>query len=74
MGGTPVDIKDQTIDIIKRMGLFEQIKTNRIGPERWEFENSHDVTEHSVSLEKLPDNESEIERDLLLVMRFDPPH
>lgn len=56
------------------MGLFEQIKTNRIGPERWEFENSHDVTEHSVSLEKLPDNESEIERDLLLVMRFAPPH
>jgi len=71
MGGTPVDIKDQTIDIIKRMGLFEQIKANRIGPERWEFKNGDDITEHSVSLEKLPDNEFEIERDLLLVMLFD---
>jgi 2-polyprenyl-6-methoxyphenol hydroxylase-like FAD-dependent oxidoreductase len=71
MGGTPVDIKDQTIDIVKRMGLFEQIKSHRIGPEKWEFKNADDVTEHSVSLEKLPDNEFEIERDLLLNMLFD---
>ncbi len=71
MGGTPVDIKDQTIDIVKRMGLFEQIKANRIGPEKWEFKNADDVTEHSVLLEKLPDNEFEIERDLLLNMLFD---
>lgn len=66
MGGTPVDIKDKTITIIKRMGLFEQIKANRIGPEKWEFKNADDVTEHSTLLEKLPDNEFEIERDLLL--------
>lgn len=71
MGGTPVDIKDQTIDITKRMGLFEQIKANRIRPEKWEFKNADDVTEHSVLLEKLPDNEFEIERDLLLNMLFD---
>ena len=25
MGGTPVDIKDQTVEIVRRMGLFEQI-------------------------------------------------
>jgi 2-polyprenyl-6-methoxyphenol hydroxylase-like FAD-dependent oxidoreductase len=71
MGGTPVDIKDSTIDIVKRMGLFEQIKANRVGPEKWEFKNSNDVTEHMVALEKLPDNEFEIERDLLLNMLFD---
>ncbi|OJW36838.1 MAG: FAD-binding monooxygenase [Sphingobacteriales bacterium 46-32] len=71
MGGTPVDIKDQTVDIIKRMGLYEQIKANRIGPEKWEFKNADDVTEHSVLLQKLPDNEFEIERNLLLNMIFD---
>ncbi|TWF40584.1 2-polyprenyl-6-methoxyphenol hydroxylase-like FAD-dependent oxidoreductase [Chitinophaga polysaccharea] len=71
MGGTPVDIKGQTIDIVKRMGLFEQIKANRIGPEKWEFKNAGNVTEYSVLLEKLPDNEFEIERDLLLNMLFD---
>lgn len=71
MGGTPVDIKDQTINIVRRMGLFEQIKANRIGPERWEFKDADDVTQHAVLLEKLPDNEFEIERDLLLNMLFD---
>lgn len=71
MGGTPVDIKDQTVDIVKRMGLFEQIKANRIGPEKWEFKNANDVTEHSVLLKNLPDNEFEIERNLLLNMIFD---
>lgn len=71
MGGTPVDIKDETIDIVKRMGLFEQIKANRIGPEKWEFKNTEDISEHTVLLEKLPDNEFEIERDVLLTMLFD---
>ncbi|MCA6065977.1 FAD-dependent monooxygenase [Chryseobacterium sp. RG1] len=71
MGGTPVDIKDETIDIVKRMGLFEQIKANRIGPEKWEFKNAEDISEHTVILEKLPDNEFEIERDVLLTMLFD---
>jgi 2-polyprenyl-6-methoxyphenol hydroxylase-like FAD-dependent oxidoreductase len=71
MGGTPVDIKDETIDIVKRMGLFEQIKANRIGPEKWEFKNAEDISEHTVLLEKLPDNEFEIERDVLLAMLFD---
>jgi 2-polyprenyl-6-methoxyphenol hydroxylase-like FAD-dependent oxidoreductase len=70
MGGTPVDIKDQTVDIVKRMGLFEQIKANRVGPEKWEFKNADDVTEHLVVLDKLPDNEFEIERDLLLHMLY----
>lgn len=70
MGGTPVDIKDQTVDIVKRMGLFEQIKANRIGPERWEFINADGFVEHTTLLEKQPDNEFEIERDLLLGMLF----
>jgi len=75
MGGTPVDIKDGTVDIVKRMGLFEQIKANRLGVEKWEFKNADDVTGHTVSFkqpgEELPDNEFEIERDVLLNMLFD---
>lgn len=71
MGGTPVDIKDETVNIVKRMGLFEDIKAQRIGPEKWEFKNADDVSEHTVLLEKLPDNEFEIERDILLNMLFD---
>lgn len=71
MGGTPVDIKDETVDIVKRMGIFEQIKAHRTGPEKWEFKNADDVSEKTVLIEKLPDNEFEIERDILLNMLFD---
>lgn len=74
MGGTPVDIKDSTVDIVKRMGLFEQIKANRLNLERWEFKNADDVTENTILLkepgETLPDDEFEIERDALLHMLF----
>ncbi|MEJ5056111.1 FAD-dependent monooxygenase [Sphingobacterium sp. MYb382] len=70
-GGTPVDIKDQTVDIVKRMGIFESIKANRIGPEKWEFKNTDDVTEHTMLLDKLPEHEFEIERDILLNMLFE---
>uniref|UniRef100_F4C2Q2 Monooxygenase FAD-binding protein n=1 Tax=Sphingobacterium sp. (strain 21) TaxID=743722 RepID=F4C2Q2_SPHS2 len=75
MGGTPVDIKDRTVGIVKRMGLFEQIKANRIGPEKWEFKNANDITGHMEIFrkpsEELPDDEFEIERDVLLHMLFD---
>ncbi|TYR30820.1 hypothetical protein FXV77_21585 [Sphingobacterium phlebotomi] len=71
MGGTPVDIKNQTVDIVNRMGLLEQIKANRIGPAKWEFKNADDVTQYAVSVEKLPDDEFEIERNILLNMLFD---
>jgi 2-polyprenyl-6-methoxyphenol hydroxylase-like FAD-dependent oxidoreductase len=75
MGGTPVDIKGSTVDIVKRMGIFEQIKSNRVGPEKWEFKNADDVTEQTVVLrqpgEELPGNEFEIERDVLLNMLYD---
>lgn len=70
MGGTPVDIKERTVDIVKKMGLFEKIKAHRIGPEKWEFKNTDNVSELTVSLEK-SDNEFEIERDILLTMLFD---
>lgn len=74
-GGTPVDIKDQTVDIVKRMGLFEQIKAKRLSLERWEFKDSDNVTVRTMLLreagQELSDNEFEIERDVLLQMLFD---
>ena len=75
MGGTLVDIKENTVDIVKRMGLYEKIKANRLKLELWEFKNADDVTGHTIPLkqpsEKLPDNEFEIERDTLLNILFD---
>jgi 2-polyprenyl-6-methoxyphenol hydroxylase-like FAD-dependent oxidoreductase len=70
MGGTPVDIKDQTVDIVKRMGLFEQIKANRLNLELTEFKNADDITVNSRTLER-SDDEFEIERDTLLNLLFD---
>jgi len=73
--GTPVNIRENTVDIVKRMGLFEQIKAKRLNLELWEFKNANDVTESSMLLrqegEPLPDDDFEIERDVLLNMMFD---
>jgi len=70
MGGTPVDIKDQTVDIVKRMGLFEMIKANRLHLELNEFKNAADETINSQKVEQ-SDDAFEIERDTLLNMLFD---
>ena len=74
-GGTPVDIKESTVDIVKRMGLFEQIKANRLSLEKWEFKNASDETVKTMLLrqpgEPQTDDEFEIERDVLLNMLFD---
>lgn len=73
-GGTPVDIKDVTVDIIKRMGLFEQIKASRLVMQKMEFKRADDTTGKSILLrqpgEEPSDKEFEIERDELLDMLF----
>ncbi|RYG68337.1 FAD-binding monooxygenase, partial [bacterium] len=74
-GGTPVNIQENTIDIVKRMGLFDQIQAKRITMETIEFKNSDDVTARI----GFPQNEGaqreeeeyEIERDVLLNMMFE---
>ena len=75
LGGTPVNIEGNTIDIVKRMGLFEQIKANSIAMELLEFKNADDVTEGSVVLrkrrEQLTEEGFEIERNTLLNMLFE---
>lgn len=73
-GGTPVDIRENTVDIIKNMGISEQIKSNRLNLEMIEFKNADDVTEGSLSLKKeageISNDECEIERDVLLNILF----
>jgi 2-polyprenyl-6-methoxyphenol hydroxylase-like FAD-dependent oxidoreductase len=73
-GGTPVNIEDNTIDIVKRMGLFDQIRSNRIIMEAVELKNSDDVTE-GTGFGQHDDGQRagdkyEIERDTLLDIMF----
>lgn len=68
-GGTAVDIKGNTVDIARRMGLLDDIRANRLHLERWEMKNAQDVTERA--LEIPPDREEfEIERTVLLHLLF----
>lgn len=73
-GGTPVNIGGDVIDIVKRMGLFEQIQANCLVMEGTEFKNSGDVTEgrfHREPNTEGSDDDWEIERDTLLDIMFD---
>ena len=74
-GGTPVNIQDRTIDIVKRMGLLDPIREHALKMEVMEFKNADDVTERSsVRPQPVGDDahdEYEIERDELLEMLFD---
>ena len=75
--GAAVDIKGPASDAAKRMGIFEQIKSNRLHLEKIEFKNADDITESSVSLMKKEDSELpadddiEIERDKFINILFD---
>ena len=73
--GGAVDIKDAAMDAVKRMGIFEQLKTHQLNVELIEFKNAQDITEGSISLTsegaELPEDEIEIERDLFVNILFD---
>lgn len=74
MGGTPVDIRGNTVEITKRMGIFEQIKSNKLPPRTMEFKNADDTTEGFMTHdeeEQILEDECEIERDILLKILFD---
>jgi 2-polyprenyl-6-methoxyphenol hydroxylase-like FAD-dependent oxidoreductase len=73
-GGTAVNIQDDCIDVVRRMGLLEQIRANRLNLQRWEFKNAADVTERAMMVradgEPPSENNIEIERDVLLDLLF----
>jgi 2-polyprenyl-6-methoxyphenol hydroxylase-like FAD-dependent oxidoreductase len=73
-GGTPVNIGEEAKDILTRMGLFEQVRANRLKMEGIEFKNSDDVTEGAMRQPAdaaRTDDDWEIERDTLLDIVFD---
>ncbi len=74
-GGTPVNILGNTIDVVKRMGLLDQIQSNKITMETMAFKNSDDVTERLSFVQEehaqRGEIEYEIERDVLLHMMFE---
>ena len=75
ISGAAVDLRGNTVDIAKRMGIFEQLKARRLSVEMIEFKNADDVTEGSIVLKsqdaELPDDEIEIERDKFLGILVD---
>jgi 2-polyprenyl-6-methoxyphenol hydroxylase-like FAD-dependent oxidoreductase len=74
-GGTPVNILENTIDIVKRMGLFEQIYANKLSMESIAFKNADDITErldyHQKNQAERGEVEYEVERDFLLHLLYD---
>jgi len=73
-GGTPVDIRDRTIDILKRMGLFKQIQAHRLPTKTTQFVTADDETGRLSSIhndDQFTEIDYEIERDVLLQLMFD---
>lgn len=74
IGGTAVDFRGSTLDIIKRMGILEQLKSNALRLEIIEFKNADDITEGSMLVkneEEHSGNDIEIERTKLVSILFE---
>jgi 2-polyprenyl-6-methoxyphenol hydroxylase-like FAD-dependent oxidoreductase len=74
-GGTPVDIRESIVDVVRRMDLLEQIIAESLPPRPTEFMNveGRALTRVRAQPEDTQDHDSgwEIERDALLDMLFD---
>ena len=75
VGGTAVDIRGTTVDLMRRMGLLDAIRANRLSLKRWEMKNADDQTERMLVIREdgqpPPEDEFEIERTVLLELLFD---
>lgn len=74
-GGTAVNIRGNTVDIVKRMGIFQHIRESRLNLMRWELKNADDRTERCLVLraegEPPPEDDFEVERNVLLDILFE---
>ena len=68
--GAAVDFKGDTIAVVKRMGLYEQLKKHRLHCDLIEFKNEADQTQHSFQLPPGEVDEIEIERDAFVEVLF----
>lgn len=75
MGGSPVDIKEGTVDIVKRMGLLERIQASSLKAKAVDFLDVEGVKIARMPAQagdaRDPSPEYEIERDTLLHMMFE---
>lgn len=73
-GGTPVDIRDETIEIVDRMGVLDAIRAKSLPPRVTEFVNVDGETDARMEPEPLgedgPVDGYEIHRDDLLAILF----
>jgi 2-polyprenyl-6-methoxyphenol hydroxylase-like FAD-dependent oxidoreductase len=70
MGGTPVNIEGDTIDMVRRMGLLERIQAQTLPVRAVQFVQADNTIAASMSGEH-EEQGYEIERDDLLQMQFD---
>ena len=64
--GAAVDLNASTVEIVRRMGLYEQLKTQQLSVDQIEYKNAADVTEGTIVINggsEAPADEIEIERD-----------
>src|SRR5277367_3880724 len=73
-GGTPVDFEGETVDILKRMGMFDAVRAKALPPRAFEFKDAGDHTLGGFGIETGPDapprTRFEIHRDDLLEILF----
>jgi 2-polyprenyl-6-methoxyphenol hydroxylase-like FAD-dependent oxidoreductase len=75
IGGTAVDFRGKTVDVVKRMGIYEELRSNALHLEKIEFKNADDVTDSTVVIKRdddeQPGDEIEIERTELVRILLD---
>jgi len=73
--GAAVDLRGDAVEITKHMGIFDELKANRLNVEMISFKNADDTTAGSILLSnessELPDEEIEIERNQFITIVLD---
>jgi 2-polyprenyl-6-methoxyphenol hydroxylase-like FAD-dependent oxidoreductase len=74
-GGTPVDIVEETVDIVQRMNILDQVRAHSLPPRPTEFKSADDVVEARMESEPVGEGGTqaryEVPRDDLLRILFD---
>ncbi|GGG03478.1 FAD-dependent oxidoreductase [Rhodococcoides trifolii] len=74
-GGTPVDIVDQTVEIVRRMGVFDLVLAHSLPPRSTEFTTAEDVVGAQMAPASADDDTEEmryeVPRDDLLRILFE---
>lgn len=65
-GGTPVDIRDRTVDIVREMEILDAIRAESLPPKTTEFRNEDDSMAASIPATDDGSDGFEIDRDVLL--------